>query len=72
MARSDAEQQSEAQRVSRALAEAAIEAEERKADETVPGGRFRAGDRLVNANGEPIEDTPAEDKPERGAKDPEE
>jgi hypothetical protein len=42
-------------RVSRALAQAQREAEERQADETVPGGRYRtaAGD-LVDAEGQPL------------------
>lgn len=35
-------------------AEIAQEAEEKKLDETVPGGRYKVGTQLVNANGEPI------------------
>ncbi len=36
------------------IARAAAEAEARKADETVPGGKFLVGGVLVNANGEPF------------------
>ena len=38
------------------LAEAAAEAEERQADETEAGGRYKVGDQLVDANGEPVKD----------------
>lgn len=50
------QQESEAQRTSKALAEAAEEAEQRKADETVPGGRYMVGDQLVNAEGKPVKE----------------
>lgn len=47
-------QETEAQRTSRALAEAADEAEQRKADETVPGGRYIVGGEMVDAEGQPV------------------
>ena len=52
------EQISEAQRTSNALAEAAAEAEERQADETAPGGRYKlsADGPLVDASGKEIKD----------------
>jgi hypothetical protein len=46
--------ESEAQRVNRALAEAAEEAEARQADETVPGGRYIVDGVLVDAEGKPL------------------
>lgn len=71
MARSDNEQQSEAQRVSRALAEAAVEAESLKLDETEPGGVYDVNGVKVNANGEPVKerragaDEPKSDEPKK-------
>ena len=47
-------QETEAQRTSRALAEAAVEAEERKADETEPGGRYMVAGEMVDAAGNPV------------------
>ena len=46
------------QDVSRALAEASVEAERKQLDETVEGGKYLASDgkTLVNANGEPLKD----------------
>lgn len=46
--------ESEGQRVNRALAEAAEEAEARQADEMPDGGKFMVDGELVDANGEPI------------------
>ena len=37
-----------------AAMDAAAEAEENRADETVPGGRYMVGGQMVNANGEPV------------------
>lgn len=37
-----------------ALADASAEAEEKQLDETVPGGRYKSGDTVVNAEGEPL------------------
>ncbi len=37
-----------------AVAEASQQAEEKQLDETVPGGRYKVGDRLVNADGEEV------------------
>jgi hypothetical protein len=47
-------QETEAQRTSRALAEAANEAEERQADETEPGGVYIVNGEKVDAEGKPI------------------
>lgn len=53
--------ESESQRVNRALAEAAEAAEARQADEMEPGGRFIVDGAVVNAEGQPItRPTPAE------------
>lgn len=52
--------ESESQRVNRALAEAAEAAAERQADETQPGGRYLVGGVLVDAEGKPVK---AEAKP---------
>jgi hypothetical protein len=46
--------ESEAQRINRALAEAAEAAEVRQADEMPGGGRFIVDDVLVGPNGRPI------------------
>jgi hypothetical protein len=50
--------ETEAARTSRGLAEAAVEAEEKQLDETVPGGRYLLddGETMVDANGQPIKD----------------
>jgi hypothetical protein len=48
--------ESEAQRVSRALAEAAEAAEARQADELPEGGRFIVNGQLVGPNGRPLGD----------------
>jgi hypothetical protein len=48
--------ESEAQRINRALAEAAQEAEARQADETVPGGQYEVMGQLFNAAGEPLDE----------------
>lgn len=48
--------ESEAQRVNRALAEAAEEAEARQADELPEGGRFMVDGTLVDANGAAVDD----------------
>lgn len=44
------------QEQSRAIAESNAEAEQKQLDETVPGGRYMLNGRLVNSEGEPIED----------------
>lgn len=44
----------EAERVSRAMVQAEREAEEREADETVPGGKYRVGDVFVDSDGKPL------------------
>lgn len=44
------------QAVNRAMVEAERQAEERQADETVPGGKYRVGDQIVDAEGKPIGD----------------
>jgi hypothetical protein len=44
----------EAERVSRAMVEAERQAEERQADETVPGGKYKVGDEWVDADGKPF------------------
>jgi hypothetical protein len=56
------ENESEAARTSRGLAEAAEEAEEKQLDETVPGGRYLVGadaegkgGTLVDAEGKPLD-----------------
>lgn len=49
-------QETEAQRTSKALAEAAVEAEKRQADECDPGGRYMVGGELVDAEGKPVKD----------------
>lgn len=49
-------QETEAQRTSRALAEAANEAEARQADECEPGGRYMVNGEMVDAEGRPITD----------------
>lgn len=46
--------ESEGQRVSRGLAEAAAEAEARQADEGPAGGRYKVGDQMVDAEGKPV------------------
>jgi hypothetical protein len=48
--------ESESQRVNRALAEAAEAAEARQADTTVPGGRFLVDGAWVDAEGKPLKD----------------
>lgn len=52
------EGESESQRTSRGLAEAAREAEEKQLDETVPGGRYLLddGETMVDAEGKPVKD----------------
>lgn len=45
--------------------EAEEEVEEECFDETVPGGRYQVGNKIVNANGEILEDAPA---PKKAAK----
>lgn len=50
------QQISEGQRTSNALAQAANEAEARQADETIPGGKYRVGDDLFDAEGQPFKD----------------
>lgn len=49
------EQTQERQRV--AAREASDESENPR-DETIPGGKYRVGDQLVNADGEPVKDKP--------------
>lgn len=49
-------QQSAEQEKVRAMAEVQAEAEAKPKDETVPGGRYLAGDVLVDANNVPIEE----------------
>lgn len=46
--------ESEAQRTSRGLAEAARDAEEKNLGETVEGGRYLVNDVLVDAEGKPL------------------
>ena len=53
-------QESESQRINKALAEAANEAEERQMDETVPGGRYKVGDTMYDAEGKEIGEKDAE------------
>lgn len=48
--------ESEDTRRSRALAEAQAEAARLQMDETVPGGRYKLGDRFVDCNGKEITD----------------
>lgn len=48
--------ETEGQRVNRALAEAAEEAEARQADEMPDGGRFMVDGALVDADGQPVKD----------------
>lgn len=46
----------DAERISAAMVEAEKQAEERQADETVEGGKYKVGDKFVNADGEPLKD----------------
>lgn len=46
----------------KAQSETMDEVEVKKLDETVPGGRYIVGGRVVNAEGEPIEDAPVAEK----------
>jgi hypothetical protein len=48
--------ESEDTRRSRALADAQAEAVRLQMDETVPGGRYKLGDRFVDANGKEVKD----------------
>lgn len=48
--------ESEETRRSRGLAEAQQEAERLQMDETTPGGRYKVGERWVDANGNEIKD----------------
>lgn len=58
MAENKAPEENPAQRVSRAHAEAAAEAERLQLDETVPGGRYRLSPDgpFVDADGKPVKD----------------
>jgi hypothetical protein len=58
MAENRRDDETPAQRTSRALAEAQAEAEKRQADETVPGGRYRLSEDgpLLDAEGKPVKD----------------